>query len=559
MTPTELVHVVEGRGLSPRKTQSGWQARCPAHDDRSPSLSISEGRDGCILLRCHADCTTEAVVGALGLKMADLFPTAPAQHYASPRRMVKTYDYVDESGKPLFQCVRYEPKDFRQRRPDPANPGGWVWNLQGVRRVLYRLPELRAALAARRTVFICEGEKDVDTLVQQGFVATTNAMGAGKWHSADTEALRDAVRVVVITDKDAPGRKHGHDVATALHGVAGSVKLIELPDRGGKAVKDATDWFATGGTGEELQKIVKTAPDFVPAPLRMGADGLLQRFQVAAWPDPPKAWRNVDRWPDTKAKSEAFAVYQYLATLTPGAVGADQTDQIPFLRFAPDAQERFNSWRADLEQKTRGNREHEAFENHLTKYRKLVPAMALILHLAERGTGPVTQRALERAFVWARYLESHARRIYSTALQPEYGAARELARRLECGDLGPAFTVRELYRKHWTGLDSKEDADAATDILVELGWLRLLQSDGPAVGRPTSQTFLVNPKIHEGGGTVSARIDKTLQTGVLALLAPASTPSCPTLEPSAMPTSITATAGDLPSDEPVESPAELLL
>lgn len=195
----------------------------------------------------------------------------------------------------------------------------------------------------------------------------------------------------------------------------------------------------------------------------------------------------------------------------------------------------------------------------MTKYRKLVPALALILHLSNRGIGPVTRSALEKALVWARYLESHARRIYSTALQPEYGAARELARRLECGDLGPAFTVRELYRKHWTGLDNKEDADAATDILVELGWLRLLQSDGPAVGRPASQAFIVNPRISEGVVIASAGIDNTLQTGVVALLAPASTPSCPTLEPSPVPATITATAVDAPCDEPVESPAELLL
>src|SRR5262249_8439441 len=92
-----------------------------------------------------------------------------------PADIVATYDYADETGKLLFQTVRYYHKNFAQRRPD--GNGGWIWNLEGVRRVLYRLPEVTAA----QTVCIAEGEKDAENLRTLGFVATTNPMGAGKW------------------------------------------------------------------------------------------------------------------------------------------------------------------------------------------------------------------------------------------------------------------------------------------------------------------------------------------------------------------------------------------
>lgn len=264
MTATEFISLLDARGLSPRKSGTGWTARCCGHDDKTASLSVSAGADGRVLLKCHAGCTAENIVGALGLKLADLFPPRPASVAPVAPRIVATYAYTDEGGQLLFQCVRFTPKGFRQRRPDTAKPGAWVWNLEGVRRVLYRLPELKTALAAGRTVFICEGEKDVETLAQHGFAATCNPMGAGKWQPEHTETLRDATRVVVIADKDEPGRKHALAVATALHGVAKCVKSIELPDRNGQSVKDAADWFAAGGTADELRTLVTSAPEFTP-------------------------------------------------------------------------------------------------------------------------------------------------------------------------------------------------------------------------------------------------------------------------------------------------------
>src|ERR1035438_6152653 len=146
-----------------KKAPSGWLARCPAHNDRNPSLSIGE-KDGKILLKCHAGCSTDSIVAAVGLQMSDLFTESPKPQ----RQIVATYDYTDESGVLLFQVVRFDPKDFRQRRPD--NKGGSVWHLdcekskgckwnpklQPVRSVLYNLPGVVKA----RSVLILEGEKE---------------------------------------------------------------------------------------------------------------------------------------------------------------------------------------------------------------------------------------------------------------------------------------------------------------------------------------------------------------------------------------------------------------
>jgi hypothetical protein len=159
-----------------KRSGDGWTARCPSHEDRHPSLSVGVGADGRVLLKCHAGCTTEAIVDAhpRGLTIADLFE----RQDNGGRRIVATYDYRDEEGTLLSQAVRYEPKDFSQRRPD--GNGDWIWNVEGVRRVPYRLPELIAAVEAGGTVYVAEGEKDADALAKAGVVATTSPMGAGQ-------------------------------------------------------------------------------------------------------------------------------------------------------------------------------------------------------------------------------------------------------------------------------------------------------------------------------------------------------------------------------------------
>jgi len=141
-----------------RRVGDGWIARCPAHEDHNPSLSIRE-ENGRVLLHCHAGCSIERVLEAVGLKIANLF-----NNCCKPE--IDTYDYCDELGTLLYQVVRYVPKDFRQRRPD--GNGGWIPNLEGVRRVLYRLSEVLKA----KCVLVAEGEKDCETAHNMGLVAT---------------------------------------------------------------------------------------------------------------------------------------------------------------------------------------------------------------------------------------------------------------------------------------------------------------------------------------------------------------------------------------------------
>lgn len=170
------------------------------------------------------------------------------------RRLLIAYNYMNESGELLHQTVRWEPKGFSQRHPDGA--GGWIWNLDGITPVLYRLPELLAA-DPQETVWIVEGEKDVETLRKAGLVATCNPMGAGKWRSVYNSSLKGR-QVAIIGDNDAPGRKHAQDVAWHLHGIAKSVKVVMLPD----TWKDVSDYFAVKGTPEKLREFLAVTPEW---------------------------------------------------------------------------------------------------------------------------------------------------------------------------------------------------------------------------------------------------------------------------------------------------------
>lgn len=138
-------------------SNGGGVACCPYHDDEHQSLSITLGDDGRVLLKCHAGCETKAVVEALGYTLADLFPPKPGTngHHKTTgsKRIVATYDYHDEQGDLLFQVLRYDPKGFKQRRPDGA--GGWNWKVTGTRQVPYHLNELEAHPS--KLTFVCEG------------------------------------------------------------------------------------------------------------------------------------------------------------------------------------------------------------------------------------------------------------------------------------------------------------------------------------------------------------------------------------------------------------------
>jgi AAA domain/Toprim domain/FaeA-like protein len=230
--------------LDARKSGTGWTARCPAHDDSSPSLSIGQGEDGRILMHCHAGCGIDEVLAAVNLTPADLYP--PKEPTASQaKRIVATYDYCDEHGTLLSQVVRFTPKDFAQRRPD--GHGGWIRNAKGVRRVLFELPEVIEAVKARRTIYICEGEKDAEALEAAGAVATCNVSGAGNWRPEYADALKGAARVVVVADRDDKGRDHARQVADSLTALVGRLSIVEAA-----VGKDAADHLGAGRTLDEF-------------------------------------------------------------------------------------------------------------------------------------------------------------------------------------------------------------------------------------------------------------------------------------------------------------------
>ncbi len=256
-----------------RGNNGQYHALCPAHDDTKPSLGIRIGDNGGIIVKCcRADpCPTGLVLSTIGYNLAYLRPDGQQlAHYPTPGRTVSaTYDYRDANGELLFQVVRYEPKGFSQRRPDGA--GGWIPDTNGVHKVLYRLPGLLAA-DPLQTVYIVEGEKSADRLSSAGFVATCSPGGAGKWRDEYAQSLRGR-HVIILPDNDDAGRQHAAAIAKSIVGVVGSAKTLELPGLPDKG--DVFDWFAAGGTPEQLQQLAAGAPaaDVKPATIRVTSFG----------------------------------------------------------------------------------------------------------------------------------------------------------------------------------------------------------------------------------------------------------------------------------------------
>ena len=242
--PLELVRErLRERDLRPGDGKQ-FDCRCPAHEDRSPSLSVGIGDDGRVLLRCQAGCSTDAVVAALGLELAQLFPAQNGN--GDGRRVVATYVYTDAAGEALFRVHRKAVKGFRQDRPD--GKGGWEpGSAPPADRVLFRLPQVLAAIKEGQPIWLVEGEKDVLTLERAGVTATTCPMGAGKWRDQYTESLHDA-HVIVVADADDPGIEHARHVAKDLAGVAKSVELKRCPG----PHKDVHDLLTAGGKLDDL-------------------------------------------------------------------------------------------------------------------------------------------------------------------------------------------------------------------------------------------------------------------------------------------------------------------
>lgn len=176
---------------------------------------------------------------------------------STPAQVVATYDYCDESGTLLYQVVRYSPKTFKQRQPDGA--GGWRWTMDGVTRVLYRLPEVLLS----QSVLVTEGEKDAETLRKLGFIATCNVGGAGKWLPAYSDILKGR-DIVIVPDNDKPGRDHAEKIVESLTDKAASIKVVLIP----APYKDITEFFETFTDSSQAKKPIQDLIDRTPHRLR---------------------------------------------------------------------------------------------------------------------------------------------------------------------------------------------------------------------------------------------------------------------------------------------------
>lgn len=221
------------------------------------------------------------------------------------------YPYVDQNGKLLFEVVRLVPKTFRQRRPDGV--GGWIWELKGVSRVPYRLPELVKA-ALDTPIWVVEGEKDADRLREWGLVATTCPGGAGKWRPEYNEYFRGR-RIAILPDNDDAGRQHAQDVARHLVGVAADVRILELqglPDKG-----DISDWITAGGTQSDLETLLEVTEPYVAHPSDDAAPG------DDAAPSDDQKWRAyvaerlpLRKWLDRDTPPPDFVLGEVISTTT---------------------------------------------------------------------------------------------------------------------------------------------------------------------------------------------------------------------------------------------------
>lgn len=256
-----ILQVMESYGLEFKRSGKEWVTKCCFHDDKTPSLSVNQERK---VWKCHPCDIGGSVIDFVMLKegcdfkeaIARLTKTVTAARNIE-RKEVCTYDYCDENGKLLYQKVRFEPKTFRQRCKN--SDGEWVWAIDGVRRVLYRLQEVISS----QDLFIVEGEKDANSLYSIGFTATTNTEGSSQWLDSYSEFLKGK-NVVVIPDNDDPGRRHADEIIRSIAGKAPKIFRFEVP----APDKDISDFINrhNGNAKAEILKILDALKPINPVP-----------------------------------------------------------------------------------------------------------------------------------------------------------------------------------------------------------------------------------------------------------------------------------------------------
>lgn len=276
-----------------------YQALCPFHEDKNPSLNINSqtgqyychgcGKKG-DAIHFYAKVNSLDTRRDFGKILRGIASDNGIPWEERKSKIVETYDYTDQQGKLSYQVCRMDPKDFRQRRP--SGNGGWTWNLKGVERVLYRLPEVIKA----QEVLIVEGEKDVNTITSLGLTATTCPMGAKKWRPEYNDCLKGK-QVVLIPDNDNEGKEHMAQVGASLNGHVASLKLLELPRLPSKG--DVSNWVATfkdkETAAEKLAMMIEGAKPYDPPKKKTIDDIILTTDDFIAL-DLPRKQTLLDPW-----------------------------------------------------------------------------------------------------------------------------------------------------------------------------------------------------------------------------------------------------------------------
>jgi len=228
-------------------------------------------------------------------------------------------------------------------------------------------------------------------------------------------------------------------------------------------------------------------------------DGLMQRLQLAVWPDEPKQWENVDIYPDREAKKKAYEILEVLADIDFTQYGATkgEYDERPYYRLCDDGQVVFNDWLEALQTVKIKQEENPLMAEHFGKFRSLMPSLALIFHLIDmadgKPAGAVSEQAALLAVKWCTYLEAHARRIYAMGENPEYEAAVRLSEKIKSNKLPNPFTIKMVYDKGWHGLKDKLEVQAACDVLIDENWLSVSRKPIEGRGRPPLPEYHINP------------------------------------------------------------------
>jgi hypothetical protein len=464
-----------GRALRPN-AQGQATTRCLSHEDRNPSLSINLNTG---LWKCHAGCGEGTIFDfemlfshvefgeARARVLKEVGRPLPPLVLAVQRRISATYAYLDEQGQLLYEVVRYEPKGFAQRKPD--GKGAWIWNVTGVRQVPYRLPDLLKAA----DVIVVEGEKDADRLAAEGFTATTNSGGAGKWRPEYAEFFRGK-RVSVIPDNDDPGRAHAESTARNLHSVAASVKVVHLPGLNPKG--DIFDWFNQGHGADELRQLIADAGAYTPNSAT-AASLLEQILDVWSCEVPPIEW----------AVDELFPLG--CISLVTGAPDVGKT----WLAFALG--------RSVLQSNT--------FLGRRVSWRKVIycdhenPLSVVKQRLDELGFKPDPN-----FHYWA---------FHCPLSPPELTDAAPYVEIAKSVGLPPVFIFDSLVRFHRAG-----NENSASDMAAVMAQLRLIANTGAAVivlhhkGKSEANQYRGSSDI-QAGVDISVMLDKVDKHGTLRL------------------------------------------